>query len=179
MIPVCKRVVLIVMIYALFFISYGREQTITVFDIPYSTEVSIKKIQELSWGDVTFATSGTIAVNHQGNVFVTGDVLSDDESEVVPSIFEIVFTPAVWEPDSLKGVTKSVSITVSSDSELHSFNGGSAAIFDFEDITKGRKDSVLDNKKIITLTVGGILTINHDIISDYYNGKINIRVNEF
>ncbi len=157
---------------------FSRSQSIIVYDVPFSTKISIVELQELDFGRLFVATSGTIAVNNLGLVFVSGDVVSEDQNDVIPSICEVIFTPAVWEPDSVVGVTKTVTITVSTNEEMVGYNGSPAVNFDFEDITKGRENSVRDGKDIITLTIGGILYVTQSTQSDYYSGLLTVSVDE-
>ncbi len=154
---------------------FSRSQTITVYDVPQSTRITIKKLQNLEFGSVLVATEGTIAVNNLGQVFVSGDVVSTNQVDVVPSICEIIFTPFGWEPDTL---FKTVNIIVTTNEILEAGNSITGVSFDFEDITKGKEESVRDGKDIITLTIGGILYVTRDSQSDYYGGKINVSVEE-
>jgi hypothetical protein len=172
--PSVKIIITLLLTYS---ILYSSSHTVTIDNVPYSTEVTVEKIQELAFGSLLVASTGTIAVDRTGEVFVSGSVISENESAVKPAIFEVKFTYATWEPDSLIGVKKTVTITVSTDQKIHSYTDSSVVNFDFETINNSSQaTSTVGNIETITFTVGGILYVPYNTTNGYHTGKMKVTV---
>lgn len=157
---------------------FSRTQSITVTGIPYSTSWIITKAKSLQLGRILIASSGSVAVDHDGQVFVNGTASYDNSASIAPAIFEVTFIPeSIIVHDSLVNRTRSVVLSVSSDEKMSTFDE-SVNSFDFEDITKGRSEEIRDGYRVVTLTIGGIIYITKDTPSGNYAGTLTLTVSE-
>ncbi len=139
---------------------YSRSETliVTLNDIPYSTNVSIEKVQDLTFGEVLVASTGSISVTYAGDVHTGGSAISTNTLEKHPAKFQITLTPMpeIAIPDSLKGRSKKVNVIVSCDQKLYHFVDNSVISYDFQTLSGvNREHTIVGDNDVYTISVGG------------------------
>jgi len=160
---------------------YSQSDTliVTLNDIPYSTKVSAVKKDNLNFGKVLVASTGSIAVTHTGAVSTIGTAISADETQTNPAKLEVTLTPASWEHPSEVGRTKKVYVVFSSDEKLYHFVDNSEINYYFQDISgANREHTTVGDKDVYTISVGGALDVSRFDREDVYLGTVTATIHE-